>query len=174
MPTLALTSLGLGFLRPAPGTWGSLPPPAIAWGLMLIGASSDMFIAVIGGVLLLSSVLCVIFGGYAERRFGRKDAAEVVIDETAGQAITLLAPVVVLKFMPNAGADALLGTTLPLWFASALYCGIGFILFRVLDILKPWPARQLEALHAGWGVLADDLFAGLYGAAVLTALVMVT
>jgi phosphatidylglycerophosphatase A len=171
--TLSLTSLGLGFLRPAPGTWGSLPPPAIAWALMLLGQPASTFIAVLGALFVISCVLCVAFGGYAEARFGRKDAAEVVIDETAGQALTLLLPVLVLMRLPDAAPAAVLGTSLPLWLGAALYAGTGFVLFRVLDILKPWPARSLENLPAGWGVLADDLMAGLYAAGILTALIVV-
>jgi phosphatidylglycerophosphatase A len=73
------------------------------------------------------------------RRSGRKDPGIVVVDEVVGQWITLLA----LPFTP-------------------LTAAAGFVLFRVMDVLKPWPARQLEALPGGVGIVADDVMAGVY------------
>ncbi|MEQ8769375.1 MAG: phosphatidylglycerophosphatase A [Phycisphaerales bacterium] len=150
-PTVLLTSCGLGFLRPAPGTWGSMPPGAIVGVMALAGASQDAMLIVTAAVLVLSCVICVAWGTYAEARFGRKDAAEVVIDETAG-----VAP----------------ATMVAVWLAGGLIelivaLGAAFVLFRVFDIIKPPPARQLEKLPRGWGVLIDDLAAGVYAAAAL-------
>ncbi len=150
-PTLLLTSGGLGFLRPAPGTWGSMPPGAIVGVMALAGASQNAMLIVTGAVLALSCVICVAWGRYAEERFGRKDAGEVVIDETAGVAPATLVAV---------------------WLAEGLVeqivaFGGAFVLFRVFDIIKPPPARRLEKLPHGWGVLVDDLAAGVYAAAVL-------
>lgn len=150
-PTLLLTSGGLGFLRPAPGTWGSMPPGAIVGVMALAGATQSAMVMVTAAVLAFSCVICVAWGKYAEERFGRKDAAEVVIDETAG-----VAP----------------ATLVAIWFADGLIeliiaLGAAFVLFRVFDIFKPPPARQLEKLPHGWGVLIDDLAAGVYAAAVL-------
>lgn len=162
--TLALTSLGLGFLRPAPGTWGSMPPVGMVFVLMMLGAGVATINVVLGVVLLVSCVLCVRHGGYAEERFGRKDAGEVVIDETAGQCLPLLC-LPVGAVMEKFGADGLLGRSLTV----AALCGGAFVLFRVFDIVKPWPARRLESLPAGWGVLADDLMAGLYALGVMQA-----
>lgn len=145
-PTLALSTGGLGFLRPAPGTWGSMPPPAIVFVMLLLGASAGAINAALLGVLALFSIACVVYGRYAEKRFGLKDAPEVVADETAGVCLPLL-------FWP----------TLPTGFVeAALYCGGAFVLFRISDIIKPWPARRLENLPHGWGVLIDDLMAGVY------------
>lgn len=145
-PTLALSTGGLGFLRPAPGTWGSMPPPAIVFVMLLAGASPNAITITLLAVLILSSAACVVFGRYAEERFGLKDAPEVVADETAGVCLPLL-----------------LWPTLPTGFVeAALYCGGAFVLFRLSDIIKPWPARQLEKLPHGWGVLIDDLMAGVY------------
>ncbi len=81
------------------------------------------------------------------RESGRKDPQNVVIDEAAGQWLTLAAAA-------------------PDW-KHAL---AGLVLFRVFDITKPWPARQLERLPAGWGIMCDDLAAGAYGAIVLVVL----
>ncbi len=151
LASLSLSVGGLGFLRPAPGTWGSLPPPAIAGVLMLAGVADTVAAGVVAVMLVASGVACVLWGRYAEVRFGRKDAAEVVADETAGVAPATILAVLMTQGLVG-GLAALAGA---------------FLLFRVFDILKPWPARQLEALPAGWGVLIDDLVAGVYAAIVL-------
>ncbi len=166
-PTLALSTLGLGFLRPAPGTWGSMPPCAVA-GVMLVGGASYSGLQIaMAAVGIISCVLCVWLGRYAERRFGRKDAPEVVIDETAAMCLPLLfwpASFVSLCALP--AEWTLDGVTPPLLRALGAV-GAAFVLFRVMDILKPWPARRLEALPHGWGVLADDLMAGVYAALIM-------
>ncbi|MFU8829760.1 MAG: phosphatidylglycerophosphatase A [Phycisphaerales bacterium] len=145
-PTLALSTFGLGFLRPAPGTWGSMPPPALVFVLLLAGASMTTITVTLLVVLLLSCIACVAYGRYAETRFGLKDAPEVVADETAGVCLPLL-----------------LWPALPTgFFEAAFYCGGAFVLFRIADIIKPWPARRLETLPHGWGVLIDDLAAAVY------------
>jgi phosphatidylglycerophosphatase A len=78
-------------------------------------------------------------GGVAEHHFGRTDPGQVVIDEVAGMLVTL--------FLNPVG-----------WPGAAC----GFLLFRVADILKPFPARRLERLPGGLGIMADDVMAGLY------------
>jgi phosphatidylglycerophosphatase A len=145
-PTLALSTFGLGFLRPAPGTWGSLPPAAIVFALLLLGADWYSLNFVVLGVLILSSAACIGFGRYAEKRFGLKDAPEVVADETAGVCLPLL----LWPELPVGTAEA------------AAYCAGAFVLFRISDIFKLWPAGRLEKLPHGWGVLMDDLMAGVY------------
>lgn len=149
-----LTTGGLGRLRPAPGTWGSMPPVALAGGLILLGWRPDGagLTASIGyhGVLLLVLVLfcwaCVRFGDFAEIHFNKKDPGSVCADETAGQCLPLLA-------LP-AASTASIG---PLLISLA----IAFLSFRVLDILKPWPAGRLQSYPGGWGILLDDLAAGV-------------
>ena len=145
-PTLGLSVLGLGFLRPAPGTWGSLPPCALAALLVLLDVEPSVSLGALAVVFVLSCAACVVWGRYAETRFGRKDAAEVVADETAG---------VCLPVAPALLSD---GTVIAI-FAQIAWA---FVLFRVFDIIKPSPARELEKLPHGWGVLIDDLVAGLY------------
>lgn len=147
-PTLALSTGGLGFLRPAPGTWGSMPPPAILGLMVLLGASQTLLITTASVILALSCVICVIWGRYAEERFGRKDAAEVVIDETAGVAIAVIAAVA----FGSHDMQVLAGLAM------------SFFAFRGFDIVKLWPANVLERLPHGWGVLLDDLAAGVYAA----------
>lgn len=164
--TLALTSGGLGFLRPAPGSWGSLPPVLLAFFLLLAGATPLAFNITLVSLLLFSGALCILLGRYAEARFGRKDAAEVVLDETAGQSLPLL-------FLPSAlHASSDLATNAPIsaLFTAATACAAAFLFFRIADILKPWPARSLERLPHGWGVLADDLAAALYASLALQLL----
>lgn len=162
--TLCLTTLGLGFMRPAPGTWGSLPPCAMAFAFMASGASSGATLNWLLMVLLVASVMCVAFGKYSERRFGRKDAAEVVLDETAGQCLPLIA-------IPGAWRG-LVSLSLPAWLEAGLLVGIAFVLFRICDIYKPWPARPAERLPHGMGILADDLVAGLYAALAMWAFML--
>ncbi len=165
LPTLALTVGGLGFLRPAPGTWGSVPPAALAVVLVLANVPLLGILWAMGACTLLASVVCVVWGRYAERRFGRRDAAEVVADETAGAAI-VVAEAGYWIGARQARAEAALengGTPDDLLLVAAIAAiAWAFVLFRVMDILKPWPVRRLERLPHGWGVLIDDLVAGLY------------
>jgi phosphatidylglycerophosphatase A len=158
---LLLTAGGLGLLRPAPGTWGSLPSVLIAFLLAQEGASistahPDWVVnAVLIVAVVAASIICIVCGESAERMFGRKDPSQVVADEVAGQAMTLLA-------LPwrYAGAPNQLA-----WNASL--ATIAFLAFRIMDIAKPSPARGLQRLPAGWGILIDDLVAAAYAAGVV-------
>ncbi len=150
-PPLWISVFGLGTLRPAPGTWGSLPPVAIAALLYMSGygphASPVIYYITIGAILLTFSAACVLQGPRAERYYGRKDPSNAVADETAGQCLSLLG-------LP----------VLTLWPMLATLA-FAFVAFRICDIIKPWPANGLQRLPAGWGILIDDLIAGLYAAA---------
>jgi phosphatidylglycerophosphatase A len=151
------TGFGIGYVRPAPGTWGSLPPVLLA--LALVGLSGetafnatrlliiDLPLIAIAAVF---SVICLMWGTRAEQHFGRKDAPSIVADEVAGQSIALL-------FLPwhEFGVPGALRWNLLL----ALFA---FIAFRVTDIIKPPPARSLQRLHGGLGIVVDDLIAGVY------------
>ncbi len=149
MKRLAASCLGLGWLPVAPGTWGSLPP-AIVFGLMChFHVPSAVTLAVMVALALAGSAVCVKAAPAAIAATGRNDPREVVADEFAGQAVTFIAA----PFLA-AGAS---------WAVALL----GFGLFRIFDIFKPWPIRRLEKLPAGWGILADDLLAGLYAMAAL-------
>ncbi|MBK9188099.1 MAG: phosphatidylglycerophosphatase A [Phycisphaerales bacterium] len=147
-----ITVFGLGLVRPAPGTFGSLPPVFLAWVLFLAlpAASAPAAITItMLLVLVVFSLACIMQGDAAEARFRAKDPSSVVADETAGQCIPLL-------FLPGA---ALANPTL-----AAFTLVFAFLCFRAFDIIKPWPANQLQRLPSGWGILIDDLFAGLYAA----------
>jgi phosphatidylglycerophosphatase A len=134
------TFFGAGFGRPGPGTWGSLAA-VLLWavgGSVLYPSAAGLFVALLAGIFI-SILLGVPAATIAERECGKHDPSFVVIDEVAGQWI------------------ALLGSR-PTW-RSAL---IAFVLFRAFDITKPFPVRRLEALPGGWGIVFDDLAAGLY------------
>ena len=150
MKRLAASGFGLGWLPLAPGSWGSLPPAIIFAVMSYLGASSAMIIIVMIVLAVAGSVICVKCAPASIAATGDTDPNEVVADEIAGQAITF----------------ALAGSFVsgPIWWAPALG---GFFLFRLFDVIKPCPARRLEKLPQGWGILADDLFAGLYAAITL-------
>jgi phosphatidylglycerophosphatase A len=85
---------------------------------------------------------------------GKGDPGEVVVDEVAGQAVAYLIGPLLLP------ADLSMKQ-------CCFVTGLGFLLFRVIDITKPWPIKKLESLPAGWGVLADDLLAGVFAGVIL-------
>lgn len=145
-----LTScFGLGRLPPAPGTWGSLPP-VIIFGLMcLFGASPAMITNVMAALVLIGGFVCVQFAPAAMAATGKNDPSEVVADEFAGQAVTFL-------FSPFLAMGQASGRQI------LITVFVGFVLFRLFDISKPWPIRKLEKYPAGWGILADDLLAGVF------------
>ena len=154
MKRLATSCFGLGRLPVAPGTWGSLPP-AIVFALMCHFRTSPAIVSIVMAVLVLTgSVVCVQFAPAAITATGKDDPGEVVADEFAGQAITFLAS----PFLALGAAS-----TGQIWGVTAA----GFVLFRVFDIAKPWPIRKLEKLPKGWGILADDLLAGVFAWIVL-------
>lgn len=133
---------GCGFAPWAPGTAGSLGGAVVGW--FLAGAAGWPALAAATLVLLGPAVWAA---GRAATYLGDEDPGPVVIDEVLGQWITLAAaPAGDWKY----------------WLA-------GFLLFRLFDIWKPFPARAAERLPGGWGIVADDLVAGVYGAVVLVA-----
>jgi phosphatidylglycerophosphatase A len=143
-----VTGGGVGFLRPAPGSWGTVPPAAIYLLFLVTGfgepARSGFFI----GLMLLSSGLLIAYGKWASAYFREPDPGSVVLDEYAGFALTVM-------FLPV--PLMCVGDPWKLFaFVSAVY-----ILFRATDTLKIPPGNYLERLPWGWGVLLDDLCAGL-------------
>ena len=125
---------GAGFFPVAPGTVGS----AIAVGVYLL---TDHWPALWQAALVLAvTVIGVAASERTAVALGRKDPGPVVIDEVAGQLTTLL--------WTGAGVGG---------------AALGFLVFRALDIIKPWPAGRFEALPGGVGIMADDVMAGIYG-----------
>ena len=149
MKRLFLSCFGLGWLPIAPGTWGSLPPTVIFALLCFFGVSAKIISVTMGVCVLVGSVVCVALANTSIEACGKKDPGEVVVDEFAGQSVTFIAAgfITEVPFIAIAAA--------------------GFLFFRLFDIVKPVPARSLEKLPRGWGILADDLMAGVYAGVVL-------
>jgi phosphatidylglycerophosphatase A len=179
------TACGLGYLPKAPGTWGSLAGLALValpWWVFILAARifnrmhfgsvvsspgrfwDDPFFLAQCGLTLLVAVFGVLSSDRAARFWNIKDPQRVVIDEVSGQHLTLLLGCI----LPVASAGRVWSSPFPFGlvaFDRALswqYLLLGFILFRVFDIWKPFPARQAESLPGGWGIMADDWIAGIY------------
>jgi phosphatidylglycerophosphatase A len=144
--TLIATFFGAGRLRPGPGTWGSLATVILWWLLSRVIAPNWQAPAAIT-LSILVTLIGIPAATRVARASGLKDPQFVVIDEVAGQLITLIA--------------------VPVSWKSLL---LGFILFRGFDIVKPPPVRQLERLPEGTGIVVDDVGAGLYALAVMQIL----
>jgi phosphatidylglycerophosphatase A len=138
------TGFGAGFSPVAPGTAGTLVGLLLFWPLRQLPLVAQL------GVLALVSLLGTWGADLVARREGRKDPGLVVVDEVVGMWISLL-------FVPFS------------WFTVVL----GFFLFRFMDVVKPFPARQFESLRGGWGIMADDVMAGIYANLALQAILLV-
>jgi phosphatidylglycerophosphatase A len=183
------TVFGTGYLKPAPGTWGSLVGLLVAvvshpftWFIVLsrglgtgLGVDLQLRSGALGlAVILIPSVavwvLVALLGVRASQQVaefaGVKDPQYVVIDEVSGVQLALilgLSPLAPLSLLNSDEAVTF-----------ALYTGMsilnwkfllaGFLLFRFFDITKPFPCRRLEKLRGGWGIMADDWMAGVYAA----------
>jgi phosphatidylglycerophosphatase A len=141
--TLVATFFGIGRLKPGPGTWGSLAT-TLLWGAACIPipAHDRVWAAIVAAAAV--TLIGIPAATLVARSSGLKDPQFVVIDEVAGQLVALIAA--------------------PLGWKTFL---AGLILFRVFDILKPPPIRQLERLPEGTGIVVDDLGAGLYALTVM-------
>ena len=150
---ICITVLGSGHMRPASGTWGSAFSVAIYagfWWLLWALEAPRWAIEIVTLVGILgSSWLSVVWGEWAIQRFGRKDPSQFVLDEFAGQWVALF-------WLPPLAAAG--------FWQYAWVVGGQFFLFRLLDVIKPPPARQFESLPSGWGILCDDLMSGFYAA----------
>lgn len=149
MKRLLTSCFGLGLLPVAPGTFGSLPPAAVFALLRFFYPSPALLAAVMAVLALAGSVICVICSPAVIKATGSQDPREVVADELAGQSVTFI-------IVSAVAAGALNGSR------TFLPAATGFVFFRLFDIVKPWPIRKLEKLPGGWGILADDLLAGVY------------
>jgi phosphatidylglycerophosphatase A len=142
-PAAAIATLcGLGRVRPAPGTVASLASTVIALGIAELGGRLPV---------LLIGIFAMAVGGWAAEHYVREngvsDPSECVIDEVAGQFLACaFAPRTILGF------------------------ALAFLLFRVLDIFKPWPIYLAERLPGGLGIVADDAVAGVLSGAIIVIL----
>jgi phosphatidylglycerophosphatase A len=151
--------LGVGRTRIAPGTWGSLV--GLAWCLALI-VSGNIWIYTLGTAagILASVPLCT----RAERILGRKDDGSIVLDEIVAMPVVYLGWIAAAWLESGQCAPSNLASAGPFW----LMLGMGFVLFRIFDVVKPGPIRSLQYLEAGWGVVLDDVLAAFGAAGVLT------
>lgn len=146
--TFLATFFGIGFMPKMPGTWGSLA----AYGFYLLLPAAWFM----GYNLLLSLPLFLLFclfsvfvSGKAEATLGH-DSGHIVIDEVCGYFVSVM------------------------WLPHSWLIGLyGFILFRVFDIAKPFPINRSQRLPRGWGVVADDILAGIYASVLLLILLKI-
>ena len=136
-PIVIATWFGVGYMPIAPGTWGSLAAMPFAWLIVMLGGQNLLFVFILGTFVL---------GWWASeayiRRVGGKDPKAVVIDEVVGQWLTLsvITPDIIMY-------------------------GLGFLVFRIFDIFKPWPIGLADhRINGGIGIMVDDVLAGIYAA----------
>lgn len=139
LAVLLSTSFGIGYAPVAPGTFGSLPGIAI---VLLLRRAGISWLELAAIVLLFA--VGVWAATKAEEHFGSIDPGPIVLDEVVGMMVTL--------------------ATIPVGWAGA---ALGFLVFRACDVVKPFPARRLERLPGGFGVMSDDVMAGLWANAVM-------
>jgi len=140
---LLATGCYAGYVPKVPGTVGSLVAIPLCYFVSRLGPTQATIF------VFLFMAIAVWVSGEAEKLFNKKDSGQIVIDEIAGMAITLF--------------------LVPWTVTSVVF---GFLLFRIMDIIKPFPIRRLEsALSGGWGVVGDDVLAGIYAHVVLRVVV---
>jgi phosphatidylglycerophosphatase A len=136
----------VGYVPIAPGTFGSAAGLAVFYAVRSTGS-----VAVELAAIVLIFVVGIWSGTQAEHHFGGIDPGPVVIDEVLGMLVTL--------------------ALLPVNTTGAI---VGFLVFRVLDVIKPWPSAQFERLPGGLGVMADDGMAAVYGNLLMRGLIALT
>ncbi|RKZ17189.1 phosphatidylglycerophosphatase A [bacterium] len=134
------TVLGLGHIPVIPATWTSLAIALLLWALQAFAGTGLELQLILLAFFILAGIPA---SSGLERRYG-EDPKQATVDEAAGQTIALIG--------------------LPL---DAMTVLLGFVLFRIFDVFKPWPARKLESLHGGLGIVADDVAAGIYARLVM-------
>ena len=155
------TGFGSGLSPVAPGTAGSLVGLVLAW---LLHAHVGILGSPVG--LLMSGLAIGLIGvaasGPVARALGSEDPGCIVIDEVAGQMIACAAAAAPMLDVPTnlAISHSALWRALGPW-------AVAFVLFRSMDILKPLGIRRIQSLPGGWGIVADDILAGVYAFAVL-------
>ncbi len=137
------TGFGSGYSPVAPGTAGSAVGLLFVWAMSLLDLTGQVVFT------LVVTVLSIVAADIVAKSVGLKDPGLIVADEIAGMMVTMIA--------------------IPLTAKSLL---LGFILFRVMDVVKPPPARQFERFKGGVGIVADDLMAGVYAQLALRGLLM--
>lgn len=143
-----LASFGfLGYSHLFPGTVGSLGGVFLYIVLTYFQVSHAVFAVFV----VLFTFASIAVASQAEKVFAAKDPSQVVVDEVAGMMLTLWGVPFEWKWLL-----------------------LGFIFFRALDIIKPYPARHCEHLHAGWGIVLDDIVSGFYAWVILQTIILLT
>ncbi len=146
------TVLGIGLLRPGPGTWASTAAAIVA-GVAILLVPTVLITPVLVSGVVLATLLGLVSAPAAIRHFASGDPGPVVIDEVAGTWLAIaLVPATTLAVAPLAGVL------------------LGLLLFRVFDIAKPWPVSWFERLPGAVGIMADDLAAGTVAGILAAAL----
>ncbi len=139
-----VTFFGAGYLPIAPGTWGSAAAIVVFFPIYLLSPNATCWNTITAVLTVAACIASVACGPWAVEYFKKKDPSHFVLDEVAGQWVALLGlPLIDLR-------------------TAVIAMAVQFFVFRVLDVIKPPPARQLEALPHGWGILFDDLASGVY------------
>ena len=149
---LTVTCLGLGRFPLIPGTAATVMAALVHWALAraLMPENTEYFVITAMSICFAATLGSIALGPWAERFYGRKDPSQFVLDEVAGY------------FLAAASS--------PLWPRNVSYIqGVLalFVLFRLFDIVKPFPVGRSQKLRSGLGIVADDLIAGAYAALVL-------
>jgi phosphatidylglycerophosphatase A len=142
LPWALATWFGCGLVPIAPGTAGTLGA------LPLYFAAASLGRGALGVTIVIVTAVGIWAASRVARDLRQKDPQIVVIDEVAGMLVTML----------------------PMSVVSLRAVVVGFVFFRLFDIIKPWPVRSLEKLPGGWGIVLDDVGAGFMGAALVAIL----
>ncbi len=154
LSALVATTGGLGERLPAPGTTAGSLPAVIVWAALALWLPWLWLVGVTACLVVLAIVVGMWSTDVEIRHRQLSDPGPVVIDEVAGQWLTCLVPLVVGLVSAEPSSVAVTAAS-------------SFVLFRVFDIVKPWPIDRLERLPGAWGVMADDLAAGLIAGALV-------
>ena len=146
---ILFTAFYSGYFPFAPGTAGTLVGMAFYVIEYLIFKENSVIVNAVIVIFMLFPAIKL--GDMGEKFFGRKDPSEVVLDEVMGYWISVL-------FIPFSWKIAVMA----------------FFIFRIMDILKPFPAGRLQSLKGGWGIMIDDYIAGIYTNLILQLIIMVT
>ncbi|MBC8200866.1 MAG: phosphatidylglycerophosphatase A [Planctomycetes bacterium] len=154
MKRLLCTCFGVGLIPKVPGTLGSLAPLCIVLGCGHFGILHGWLFVILILLLVVSSIVTIQLAPWYADYFGQKDPPQIVSDEVAGQSIALLG----MAWMTPSDDNPIA------WIGFAV---LAFVLFRIFDIWKPWIIDKSQNLPSGWGVLIDDILAGIAAGALV-------
>ena len=144
MRRLIVTFFGSGYLPVAPGTWGSAAAALCFIVLYAASPNATCWNLITAALVLGAAIASVACGPWAVKHFDKPDPGQFVLDEAAGQWLAMLAlPLTDLR-------------------TALVAVAFQFLVFRLFDIIKPSPARRIERLPHGWGILLDDIVSAIY------------